>query len=364
MVSSHNVASIDLDALAHNFDIIRQKVPSNTQIMPMVKANAYGHGVLGVVSRLKDADQFGVATLAEALQLRDAGITKPITVMRGFCNSDEVQAFSQHNLTAVIHHAQQLEWLNQQSLPQPLNAWLKIDTGMHRLGFLPEQFLQAYMSLKTSPNIKQPFGLMTHLATADSDAVFVAQQLSAFEKLTKGLNNPTGIGNSAAILAHHKAHFDLVRPGIMLYGVSPFADRPASAFGLKPVMTLSSHIISTKQVSAGEPVGYGCTWTASQDTPIAIIGIGYGDGYPRHARHGTPVLVNNVVCPLVGRVSMDMIAVDISAVPDARVNDRVVLWGEGLPIEQIASVAGTIAYELFCSVTDRVERKRAAIIQT
>lgn len=327
----------------------------------MVKANAYGHGVLDVVAQLKNADQFGVATQAEALELREAGMHAPITVMRGFCNSDDIKTFVQNDITAVIHHPEQLKWLKQQSLQQPLGVWLKIDTGMHRLGFLPEQFEQAYATLSSSPRIKQPFGLMTHLATADCDTTFVAQQIKLFEKLTKGLNNPISVGNSAAILNHQKTHFEWVRPGIMLYGVSPFADRSADAFGLKPVMTLSSHIIATKSVKAGESVGYGCAWRANQDTPIAIVGIGYGDGYPRHARNGTPVLINDVICPLIGRVSMDTIAVDTTAVPNARVNDRVVLWGEGLPIEQVALAADTIAYELFCSLTHRVKRAKSAI---
>lgn len=239
--------------------------------------------------------------------------------------------------------------------------WLKVDTGMHRLGVLPEEFEPAYARLSASRNIKQPFGIMTHLATADSDAVVAQQQIDLFSALTQNLNNPTSIGNSAVIFGHNKISSQLVRPGIVLYGVSPFADRTAESLGLKPVMTLTSRVITTKKIKSGERVGYGATWQAQQDSLIGIVGVGYGDGYPRHAPTGTPVLINGEICPLVGRVSMDMLAVDLSSAPATQTGDRVILWGEGLPVEQVAQSSQTIAYELFCQLGARVERTKSAI---
>lgn len=349
-------AIISLDAITHNFNVIRSHVKADTQIMPMVKANAYGHGLIEVAHHLQEADAFGVATLVEAMRLRDAGIKKNIFVMCGFRSSDEIPLFAEFNLTAVMHHLDQLNWLIQSPPATPISLWLKVDTGMHRLGIAVEDFEAVYESLSQLTSVKQPFGIMSHFANADADPDFTRQQLEQFQRLTAGITNPKSIANSAGIVAFHEAQYQLVRPGIMLYGVSPFADKTGAQLGLKPAMELWSRLVSYKKVRQGEPVGYGCTWRSKRDTIIGIVTVGYGDGYPRHACNRTPVLVNEQPAAVVGRVSMDLMAVDLSTVKRPAIGDKVLLWGEQLPVEHIATAADTIAYELFCQLTERVQR--------
>lgn len=352
-------AIIDLKALSHNFNIVKSYISAETNIMPMVKANAYGHGLVDVATQLADADAFGVATLPEAMCLRRAGIRQDIFVMCGFRTIDELPLFSQYALTAVVHHLDQITWLSQVKLAAPISVWLKVDTGMHRLGISPDDFAQALKGLKSQKNIRQPFGIMTHLANADGDSVFTQKQLDLFDALTKGLDHPKSIANSAGILSYKKAHHELVRPGIILYGVSPFADKTGHDLGLKPVMTFSSSIVSYKKIKQGEFVGYGNAWQAPHDLMLGIITAGYGDGYPRHIKEGTVALVGGKACCIVGRVSMDLLAIDVSALPNPKIGDRVVLWGADLPAEYVAKQSGTIPYELFCQISDRVEKRLA-----
>jgi len=346
-------ASIHLPALQHNLLQVKKLAP-HSRIMAMLKANAYGHGLLRVAAALEGADAFGVATLHEAMTLRQASITKPIVIMCGFINTDELRLMAEHNLTAVIHHADQISLLQNITLSSPLTVWLKIDTGMRRLGFLPQQAAAAYAQLSDSAHIAKPIGLMTHLACSDEpNNVHTINQIAAFNEIATW-EGPRSLACSAAIIAWPQTHADWVRPGIMLYGVSPFAQQSGLEFGLKPAMSLTARLIAIKELKKGDTAGYSATWTCAEDMKMGIVSIGYGDGYPRQAKNGTPVLVNGKRCTLAGRVSMDLISVDLSNQPDAAVGDTVLLWGEGLPVEEIAQCAGTIGYELLCKVTARV----------
>lgn len=347
-------AVIDLNALQHNLQILQQKAP-HSKVLAVIKANAYGHGMVKVAETLSNAHAFGVARLNEALTLRDAGIDKPILLLEGFVENNALPLLVAKNLQTVIHSQQQVEALLQANLAKPLQIWLKLDTGMHRLGFHPTQFDGVYEQLKTCPNVQQPINLLTHFNCADElDNPCTALQTELFYKHSKSHSGLNSLANSAATLAWPNTHGDIVRPGIALYGVSPFSDKSAQAFHLKPVMTLKSRLIALRDIKAGESVGYGAHWTAHQDTKIAVVAIGYGDGYPRMAPQGTPVLINGRLVPLVGRVSMDMLTVDLGSNSADKVGDDVTLWGEGLPATQVAKHIGTIAYELVTRLTARV----------
>lgn len=345
-------AHINLAALRHNLAVVRQHA-GNAAVLAMIKANAYGHGLVEVATALSTADAFGVARLEEAQVLRAAGIRQPLVVMSGFADKTELQHIAQLELTPVIHTWEQIELLETVTLPQPIAIWVKIDTGMHRLGFTPTATQRVSTRLIHCPNVKKPFGCLSHLARADEiQATSNTQQLALFTALN--WSGPQSLANSAPILSWREPHGDWVRPGIMLYGASPFNNTPGSALGLQPVMTLRTRLIATKTVPPGDEVGYGGTWTAQQPTRIGIAAIGYGDGYPRHAKNGTPVLVNNTLCTLAGRISMDLLTIDLSNCPSAQIGDNVTLWGAGLPIETVAHHCDTIAYELLCRVTARV----------
>jgi len=355
-VSSRTKASVDLSALHYNCDVVRRLVGNDRTIIAMIKAGAYGHGLVKAASALSNADALGVASLDAALLLRDANIDAPIVVMLGFLSEADLTLFSQHDLSLVIHNESQLSLLEKAKLSSPLNVWLKIDTGMHRLGFAQDQAMGALDRAQKCDSIRQPVNVMTHLADADnSDKHFTEAQLSAFFEITKNFPGAKSVANSAGILAYRDSLGDVVRPGIMLYGVSPFSGRTGLQEGVKPVMHLTSKIIAIKNLQQGDKVGYGCTWECPEDMKVAVVGIGYGDGYPRHAKNGTPVLVDGIICPLVGRVSMDMITVDLRHQPNASIGDEVILWGRGLPIEKVAASSDTIAYELLCQLTQRVE---------
>lgn len=350
-------AFIDLAALQYNLQQVRKLVPKS-KIMAMIKSNGYGHGLLPIAKNLEDADAFGVACLGEASILRKNGINKRALLMRGFGNVNELSTAIEYGLDLVIHDTTQLEILDQIKLNKPIVAWLKIDTGMHRLGFSLNQAEEAYNRLQNNPNVQKPLSIMTHLACADDFANPLTQkQLDSFQKISTNLIGAKSIANSAGIINWPSSHGDWVRPGIILFGVSPLTDKTGLDHNLKPVMTLRSKIIAVKNIVKGERVGYGSEWTAPENMPIAIVAAGYGDGYPRHAKNETPVLIGDAVCSLIGRVSMDMIAVDLRNNPRAKCGDHAVLWGEGLPIEQVAKWANTTAYDLLCSVTQRVEFK-------
>ena len=347
-------AVIDLNALQQNLQTLQKAAPES-RILAVIKANAYGHGAVRIAQSLKGIYAFGVARINEALTLRDAGIDKPIVLLEGFFEDSDLSTLVTENLQSVVQSEQQVEAILKADLKKPLTVWLKLDTGMHRLGFHPEQFDYVYQQLKNNKNVQQPINLISHFSCADElDNPITTEQIKLFKQHIKkdcGLNS---LANSAAVLAWPEAHCDMIRPGIALYGVSPFADKSADEFGLKPVMTLKSRLIAVREHKAGESVGYGATWTATKDTKLGVVAVGYGDGYPRMAPQGTPVLINGRQVPIVGRVSMDMLTVDLGGHCTDRVGDDVILWGEGLPAAQVAGHIGTISYELVSKLTSRV----------
>jgi len=348
-------ALIDLDACRHNLSIAKEAAP-DSKCIAIIKANAYGHGMVEIAKALNDADMFGVARIDEAIQLREAGITVPVLLLEGFSSENELNLVRQHKLDCVIHNKSQLN-LFEQSTGEKISVYLKIDSGMHRLGFNPEDVVDVMQRLKKNTNVNTSIKLMTHLANADDkqDDTTLKQIDVFYQSIESFSATETSIANSAGILGWPQSHALWNRPGIMLYGVSPFIKGKASDHNLKPVMTLSSQLVAVKKIKKGESIGYGGTYICKKDIIVGIVAIGYGDGYPRHAKTGTPVLVNNKRCSILGRVSMDMICVDLSEQDTAKVNDLVVLWGEGLPAEEIAESADTIAYELLCGVTNRVK---------
>lgn len=344
---------IDLSALRHNLQQVRRAAP-NSRVMAAIKANGYGHGLIRVARALEESDGFGVACLNEALQLRDAGIEAPITLLEGFFHTDELPLIEEHGLDLVLHHPQQIESLLNAAIRGPIKVWLKVDSGMHRLGVRPDEAAHWWQRLHQHRAL-EPLGQMTHLADADElSRPETPEQLTLFAQASERLGGEKSIANSAGILGWPQSHADVVRPGIMLYGVSPFVGGRAAGNDLQPVMTFSSALIAVNQLKKGEAIGYGGTWRCPEDMPVGVVAVGYGDGYPRHAANGTPVLVNGQRAGLVGRVSMDMITVDLRGQPEAKVGDPVILWGEGLPAEEVAEASDTIAYELFCGVTPRV----------
>ncbi len=351
-------ALIDLSALQHNFNKVKEYAP-DSRVMAVIKANAYGHGIREVATSLASADAFGVVSLDEARQLRGAGIRQRIVLLEGVCVVEELQQAAAHHLDIVVHEELQLDLLAQAMTSDRVDVWLKIDTGMHRLGFPLEKLPDVYKTLQ-SLGVVNDIKLMTHFACADeADNRRTTDQLGCFNSCLRTINHPDmecSLANSAAITTWPETHYDWVRPGIMLYGASPVIGKSATELGLLPVMTLKTELIAVKQCRKGETVGYGGDWVCPEDMAIGIAAAGYGDGYPRHAPNGTPMRVNGARASLAGRVSMDMIAIDLRVVPDAGVGDEVVLWGQGLPVDEIASAAGTISYELLCHVSQRVNR--------
>ena len=347
-------ALIDLDALRHNLQVARDSAP-DSRVVAVIKANAYGHGMERAAAALDQADMFGVARVEEGVRLREAGVEKPLLVLEGCFSDGELAAAEQHRLQLAVAEPEQLERLQRARLQRPVHCWLKVDTGMHRLGIPREHAAAAFADLEAAPAVADKLRLMTHLACADDpDAGYTDTQLHRFTPLARAFGVETSIANSAGILAWPASHGDWNRPGIMLYGSSPLRDGVPQDHGLRPVMTLWTRLIAVRRLNRGDPIGYGGSWSCPEEMPVGVAAIGYGDGYPRHAPSGTPVLVNGERAPLVGRVSMDMITIDLRGQPHARVGDPVVLWGEGLPADEIARAAGTISYELFCGVTDRV----------
>jgi len=350
-------AFIDTAALQNNLERVKTCAPTQC-IMAVIKANAYGHGAIRVANAIQSkVDAFAVCCLEEALELREAGITTPIVLLEGSCQADDLSVIVHQDLQMVLHTPKQFEHLVKGQLSKPVNVWLKVDTGMHRIGFAPDEIERIYKILQASSQVASPIRLISHLACADDrHDNTTKKQTDIFNRLTQFLNiKEASLANSAGILGWPQTHADWVRPGIMLYGASPFVDSIAKDEGLQPVMHLQSALISIKRHSKGEAIGYGATWRCPQTMPVGVVAIGYADGYPRHAPTGTPVLVNGKRVPLVGRVSMDMITVDLRSQPNASIGDPVVLWGKNLPVEEIANLAGTIAYELLCHVSSRVK---------
>jgi len=349
-------AEIRLSALQHNLQQARNAAPSS-KVIAVIKANAYGHGMQLVAHALNEADAFAVASIEEAINLREAGVHQSIILLEGFFDTDDLLLLQAYSLEPVIHSLHQLEMLEQTSLTYAFDVWLKIDTGMHRLGFSPMECKSVYERLKECDAV-ETIHAMTHFSSADDqESLTTPYQISLFKKTIEeaGITSTVSLANSAGILGFPDSHADWIRPGIMLYGASPFVDTDIESLSLQPAMNLVSELISVRDVMRGESVGYGGEWICPETMPVGVIACGYGDGYPRHAAEGTPVLVNGQRVPLIGRVSMDMIAVDLRGC-DAKVGDRVLLWGDELPADEVAQHAETIAYELFCNIAPRVPR--------
>lgn len=360
-------ALIDLRALRHNLARVRA-LALRSRVMAVIKANGYGHGLERMARGLGQppagrkgaspapVDAFAVACMEEAVALRDLGIAQPIVLLEGVLDAGELQLAVELDLQVVVHHPEQLGMLERASLARPVETWVKIDTGMHRLGFAPEQVPDVRRRLEGCREAARLVGWMTHLGYADDRrSERTPEQLALFRQVVGGQEAPRSAANSGGVLGWPESHFQWVRPGIMLYGASPFVGRTAQQEDLQPVMTLTTRLIAVNRLRKGDAVGYGGTWVCPEDMPVGIAAIGYGDGYPRHAPSGTPVLVNGRSVPLVGVVSMDMLCVDLRQDPGARIGDPVTLWGDGLPVEEVARHAGTIPYQLLCAVTSRVE---------
>lgn len=346
---------INRRALRHNFQRLRALAPTS-RIVAVVKANAYGHGLLETALTLTQADAFGVARLEEALRLRAGGITQPVLLLEGFFSPDDLPVLVRENFQTAVHSVEQVAALEDANLTQPITVWMKLDTGMHRLGIRPEEAQNIYGRLSRCKNVRQPVNIASHFARADElDADATTQQLAIFNQFCADKAGERSIAASGGLLFWPDAHFDMVRPGIILYGVSPLDTKPwATDLGFQPAMSLVSSLIAVRDHKAGEPVGYGGTWVSERDTRLGVVAIGYGDGYPRAAPSGTPVLINGREVPVVGRVAMDMVCVDLGPDAQERVGNPVVMWGEGLPVERVAEITGVSAYELITRLTSRV----------
>jgi alanine racemase len=345
------VAQINLAALAANLERAREKAP-RTQVLAVVKANAYGHGLMRVLPALQAADGLALIELDAALALRDAHYSRRILLLEGFFEARELPEIARARLAVVVHDEAQVAMLERAMLSRPLEVFVKVDTGMRRLGLAPGEVARACERLSRAPAVAA-LRLMTHFARADEDDG-VAGQLAVFEAACRNLPYPRSLANSAGVFRYGEVGGDYVRPGIMLYGSTPFAYDSAAMLGLAPVMTLRSEIIALRDIAANDSVGYGGAFTASKPTRIGVVACGYADGYPRHAPNGTPILVCGRKARLAGRVSMDMITCDLTDVPEARVGSPVVLWGEGLPVDDVAAASSTVGYELLCALAARV----------
>lgn len=359
------VARIDLAALQHNLQCIKQQAP-DSRVWAVIKADAYGHGSVACAQALSHsnlayanhashADGFAVATLEEAKTLRSAGITQPILLLEGAVNAIECQQAAELQLSLMIHHQDQVDWLDDIDADKPLSVWLKADTGMHRLGVPTNDVATIAEQLQYKPQVAT-VGIASHFACSDDPGhPMNLQQISRFNSCAPK-DFRRSLANSAAIWNYPESHFDWVRPGIALYGASPVADVTAAALGLKPVMHLTTQVIAERWIAAGDTVGYGGSWRADKPSRIATLAIGYADGYPRHAPVGTPVWIKGHLVPLIGRVSMDMITVDVTDIAAPTLYEQAELWGNNLPVDQVAAAIGTISYELLTRVSPRVPR--------
>jgi alanine racemase len=347
-------AVIDTNALRHNLNVIRARA-GRARIIAVVKANAYGHGLVSTALALEGADAFAVARLEEGLALRAAGLSARILLLEGVFTDAQLEDAAHERLDLVIHCTRQIELLERSPDAGRFALWLKIDSGMNRLGFSCGEFAAALERIRRLTPAPREVRLLTHLACANErDDRVTSAQVARFRETTQRLGYEVSIANSAGLFGAVPLGCHWVRPGIALYGASPFEDSTAESLGLRPVMTLMSSVIAVRRVPRGEAVGYGAAWVAARDSVIAIVAAGYGDGVHRSLRSGTPVLIGGERAPLAGRVSMDMLAVDVTALPPVQLGAPVVLWGEALPVEEVARHAGTIAYELLCSVSQRV----------
>jgi len=343
-------ASNDLSALEHNLHVARRA--TGAKIMAVIKSAAYGHGLLRAADALREADGFALLDVHDAVVLREAGFRQALLLLEGLFTPEDVPLAAEYDLACVVHNALQLDMLDACPRRGALQIWLKVNSGMNRLGFAPQDIPAVLERLEVHPAVGE-ITLMTHFATADESAG-VAKQLEIFNTLAAPYRMARSLANSAALLRYPATHADWVRPGIMLYGASPFEDVSAQQLGLRPAMTLRSEIISVREIKAGERVGYGGMFCAESSMKIGTVACGYADGYPRQAPTGTPILVNGQRTRTLGRVSMDMLNVDLSTLSDAEIGSCVTLWGIGLPVEEVARAAGTISYELLCALAARV----------
>ncbi len=342
-------ATINLSALRHNLRFTRQL--TGKKVVGVVKADAYGHGAIPISQTLEDEqiDSLAVSCIEEAIMLRESGIRCPILLLEGFYSSDELPEIEHYNLTTVIQQPEQIEMLLKWQ-GSPLSIWLKLDTGMHRIGFLPEEMEPAYKTLWASGKVKDMV-LMTHFSCADEpEKSATIKQIKTFQTSIAHHSEQTCLSNSAAVLHWPEAYGDWVRPGLLLYGSSPFTEPHPQADKLRPVMELTSQVFAIRHLEAGMPIGYGQTYVTDRPCIVGVVAVGYGDGYPRHAPSGSPVLVNGQRTRILGRISMDMMSVDLTHLPNAKVGDTVTLWGGALPATEVAHHAGTISYEILCNL--------------
>jgi len=344
-------AVVRASALRHNLARARAAA-GESKIWAVVKANAYGHGLERAARALAGADGFALLDFQEAVRLRLAGVTQPILMLEGFFRPLDVNVLFKYGLTPVIHNPEQVELLKHMDFPAPLDLYLKVNSGMNRLGFGVDDVRVMYNALRLLPRVRE-ITLMTHFADAEGTGG-VHDQLRWFNELVSPFEAPRSLANSAALLRFKEAREGWVRPGLMLYGCSPFPDWSAADIGLEPAMTLASELIAVQNLAPGERVGYGFSFEAKAPMTIGVVACGYADGYPRHAPTGTPVLVNGRRTRTVGRVSMDMLCVDITDIEEAYIGTPVTLWGEGLSADEVAAAAGTVSYELLCALAPRV----------
>lgn len=356
---SYPFAQIDLAALRHNLEQVKKFAP-HSKIMSVIKADAYGHSAIKVANSLSDSNAYAVARLDEGVLLRQQGIEKPIILLEGVLTAAEFEQAAAYQLSPVFHHVSQLQTLQLSSLSQPLqHCWIMVDTGMHRLGIRPDSVADVVTALAASDKVQGEVGLMSHFANADVVGdERNQQQLNHMLSLKQQLNLTVCFANSAAVCSLPEAHFEWVRPGLMLYGISPFEDKTGAELGLLPVMQLKTRLMSTYQVEPGEQVGYGGEWTATEATTVGVASIGYGDGYSRLLSNQSEVLVNGHLLPVIGRVSMDTICINLNAASDSKAGDDVVVWGDKqLAVETLALLAQTIPYELVTVICQRVQKE-------
>jgi alanine racemase len=351
-------ATIHLDSMRHNLARARACAPA-AKIWAVVKADAYGHGLERGMRGFADADGLALIETDNAVRLRELGWTRPVLLLEGIFDVEDIALLTEYGFNSTVHCIEQIKMLEYTRLASPIDVHLKMNSGMNRLGFLPSGYAAAYARLRAIPGIRH-ITLMTHFANADElehPRLAIGEQVRRFEQGAQGLAGERSLSNSGGVLQQAELAAELsndwVRPGIMLYGGTPGV-RSAAEYKLRPTMTLASAIIGIQQLVAGDTVGYGSRFEAAGPTTVGVVACGYADGYPRHAPHGTPVLVDGVRTTLIGRVSMDMMTVDLTPIPNARVGSKVVLWGDGLPIDDVASAAGTIGYELMCALAPRV----------
>ena len=341
-------AYIDLSALTSNLKLVK-KIAKNSKVMAVLKANAYGHGLIESVKAIKSAEGIAILTIEEAVKIRKAGFKNTILLLEGLFAAEDIHQAEKLILNIVVHNDLQMDYLSDVTLKNPINVHLKINTGMNRLGFPPDQVDYLIENLNANPNVSD-VTLMTHFATADEKEGII-KQLDCFNRVTNNYNFSSSVANSAALYMFPEARLDWVRPGIMLYGASPFEDISAKKIEVKPVMSLVSKIIAIQDIKKGQAVGYGNNFIAKEDMRIGIVACGYGDGYPRHAKTGTPIFVHNKTTKTVGRVSMDMLYVDFSKIEKAAIGSKVEMWGNHISVDEVAKNSGTVGYELLCNIS-------------